>query len=65
MIAQWVAPIVGKMHIYQIEHRELAEKLGVTPQYVSMVLNGKKEPKTAKERFAITSTRQGRLSFAS
>lgn len=51
MIAQWIAGAVGKMHIHRIENRELASKMGFTPQYVSMVLNGKKTPKNAESRF--------------
>lgn len=51
MIAQWAGEIVGKLHEHRIEHRQLAAKLGVTPEYVSMVLNGKKTPKNAEARF--------------
>ncbi len=48
---QWIANIVGKMHINKITNIELSEQLNCTPQYVSMVLNGKKTPKSAEKRF--------------
>lgn len=51
MIAQWTADLVGKMHQYGVKKIELAKELDVTPEYVSMILNGHKEPKNAKEKF--------------
>ena len=44
MPAQWTAEVIGKMHLYGIKIQELAEYLDYHPKYVSMVLNGKKEP---------------------
>ena len=51
MPAQWTGDVVGQMHLYHITKRELADGLGVTPEYVSMVLNGHREPPGAEERF--------------
>ena len=45
----WIADIVGKMHINKITNKDIAIKMGVTPEYISMLLNGKKTTKTAKE----------------
>ena len=39
------------MHLSHITKRELADGLDVTPEYVSMVLNGHREPSGAEERF--------------
>lgn len=39
----WTANVVGRMHRYGIKGDELARKCGYSPQYLSMVLNGKKE----------------------
>lgn len=50
-IPKWTGQLVGKMHNYRITNIELAEVLGYDKNYVSMVLNGKKTPKGAKERF--------------
>lgn len=51
MPAQWTAEIVGQMHKYKIAKKRLAEKMGVTPEYVSMVLNGHRNPAGAEQRF--------------
>ena len=49
-LEKWIADAVGLMHINRITNCELAEKLDVTPEYVSMILNGKKAPAHAEER---------------
>lgn len=51
MLAQWICDLVGKMHKWKISKKALAEYLGVTPEYVSMVLNGHREPAGAEEKF--------------
>ena len=43
MPAQWTADVVGKMHLLRISKRQIAEQMGVTPEYVSMVLNGHRD----------------------
>lgn len=47
---QWIAEAVGKMHINKITQTQLAEEMGVTNDYVWMILNGKKAPKGIRER---------------
>ena len=51
MPAQWTGDLVGQMHNNKITKRQLAEYMGVTPEYVSMVLNGHREPAGAEETF--------------
>jgi transcriptional regulator with XRE-family HTH domain len=51
MLAQWICDLVGKMHKWKISKKELAAELDVTPEYVSMILNGHREPTGAKEKF--------------
>lgn len=51
MPAQWTAELIGEMHLKKVSKKMLAEKMGVTPEYVSMVLNGHREPAGAEERF--------------
>lgn len=51
MIPKWTGHLVGKMHNNKVTNIDLAEKLGYDKNYVSMVLNGKKTPKGARERF--------------
>lgn len=51
MPAQWTAEIIGEMHLYRISKKSLAERLGMTPEYISMVLNGHRDPPGAEGRF--------------
>lgn len=51
MSKKWTGDLVGLMHDNKITQNQLAEKLGLTYQYVSMVLNGNREPNGAEERF--------------
>lgn len=51
MPAQWTAEIIGEMHLYRIAKKRLAEHLGVTPEYASMILNGHRNPPDAEARF--------------
>ena len=48
---KWTGDLVGLMHNHRISKADLADELGVTREYVSMVLNGHREPAGAKERF--------------
>lgn len=41
----WTGRIVGLLHTHRITQVELASELGLTAQYISMVLNGKKTSK--------------------
>ena len=51
MPEKWTGDLVGKMHNERVSCTELAEQLNMTNAYVSMVLNGKRTPPGAKERF--------------
>jgi predicted transcriptional regulator len=48
---KWTGNLVGLMHDYKISKTMLAEELGVTREYVSMVLNEHREPQGAEDRF--------------
>ena len=50
-IPKWTGHLVGKMHNNSITNIDLANELGYDKNYISMVLNGKKTPKGARERF--------------
>ena len=45
MVTEWTGRIVGLLHTHRITQAELAAELGLTAQYISMVLNGKKTSK--------------------
>lgn len=49
----WTANVVGRMHRYGIKGDELARKCGYSPQYLSMVLNGKKEFSSNESRLKV------------
>lgn len=51
MRKKWTGAIVGKMHVESITYEELAQKLGCTKAYVSMILNGSRNPAGAEQRF--------------
>ncbi len=46
----WTAHAVGLMHVHKITQIDLANHMGVTNDYISMILNRKKEPKNAEFR---------------
>lgn len=51
MLAQWIADLVGQMHKHRISMKELAVHMGLSREYVSMVLNGHREPAGAEQKF--------------
>ena len=50
MPEKWTGNLVGKMHNAKITQQDIADELGTTKAYVSMILNGTKTPKNAKQR---------------
>lgn len=51
MPEKWTGDIVALLHLHGITRIELAEKLGQHPKYVLAVLNGKRAPEGAEEKF--------------
>lgn len=51
MPKKWTGDLVGLMHDEKISFSELAEEIGVTNRYVSMILNGHREPAGAELKF--------------
>ena len=51
MPKKWTGDLVGLMHNHRIGKADLADELGVTREYVSMVLNGHRNPDDAEARF--------------
>lgn len=51
MPAQWTSDLVGKMHKYRISKTMLAAHMGLSREYVSMVLNGRRDPPGAEAKF--------------
>lgn len=42
MRPEWTKNAVGKMHQFGVKNIDLARRLNVTPEYVCMILNGKR-----------------------
>lgn len=46
----WTGEVVKQLHINGIAQKELAEEMGYTKEYMSMVLNSKREPSDVQTR---------------
>lgn len=51
MPEKWTGELLGRMHNERVSAADLAEELGCTKAYVSMVFNGARSPANARERF--------------
>lgn len=50
MPAKWSADLLGDMHLAGITAKQLAVEVGWNAKYLSVVLNGHKNPKGAEEK---------------
>ena len=50
MPEKWTGKLIGKMHNAGVTYQELANEMGVTKPYVSMLLNSKRSPAGVQER---------------
>ena len=50
MVEKWTGRLIGKMHNNDISITDLANELSVTKAYVSMILNGARKPRDAKNK---------------
>ena len=50
MPAQWTAEVIGKMHLNGITAKQLAAEVGWHDKYLSVVLNGHRNPAGAEEK---------------
>ena len=50
MPEKWTGRLIGKMHNERVTYDELAEEMGVSKAYVSMILNGDRKPSNIRER---------------
>lgn len=51
MMEKWTGDIIKEMHLHGITNKQLAKQLGYAPEYVSCIMNGKRTPKGAEQRF--------------
>ena len=47
---QWIADVVGTMHVYKVTQTALAKHMGWRRDYISRILSGSVAPKLAKEK---------------
>lgn len=47
---KWTGVFVGRCHNERVRLAEIAEAMGVSRAYVTMILSGKRNPPDAKER---------------
>lgn len=47
-VPEWTGEFVGRLHTHRVSQQELADALGVSRQYITMILNGWKTPTGAK-----------------
>lgn len=50
MLAQWIGDFVGRMHRHRITITHLSQEMDVTREYLSLILNGHREPSGIEER---------------
>lgn len=50
---KWTGKLVGQMHNNRVTRQELADEIGVTKQYVVMILNGHRSPRGAREMLEV------------
>lgn len=50
MRPEWTGEVIGKLHVHGLSIKELAESMGYTHEYLSVILNGKREPAGIQEK---------------
>ena len=46
----WTGKLVGKMHVNKVTNRDLANELGVTEQYVCMLLSSRSKSEKGRKK---------------
>ena len=50
MPEKWTGQLIGRMHNERITYEQLANEMGVNKAYISMILNGKRNPSNVQKR---------------
>ena len=50
MLAQWIGDFVGRMHRNRVTITQISREMGVSREYLSMILNGHREPLDIEKR---------------
>ena len=51
MPQEWTAEVVAQLHLHKLTIKQLAEEAGYTPEYLSMVLNGHRDPEKGEGQY--------------
>lgn len=54
MPEHWTGRVIGRMHNHNITMQELADRMGITRAYVSLLLNSKRNPPGIREKMEST-----------
>lgn len=46
----WTGEVVGALHVHNKTCKELADKMGIHEKYLSVILNGHRNPKGAETK---------------
>ncbi len=47
---EWTGEVAKQMHLYSISAADIAREMGCVRSYVTMILNGQREPRGGRER---------------
>lgn len=50
MNEKWTGNLIGKMHNEGVTYQDMADEMGVTKSYISMIFHGSRKPKGIKKR---------------
>ena len=50
MLAQWIGDFVGRMHCHRVTITQISQEMGVSREYLSMILNGHRNPSGIEDR---------------
>lgn len=50
MPEEWTGRLIGRMHNERVTVEEIANELGITKAYVSMILNSRRNPPNARDK---------------
>ena len=50
MLAQWIGDFVGQIRRHKVTITQISQEMGVSREYLSMILNGHREPKDIERR---------------
>lgn len=53
MRAEWTGALIGRMHNADVTMQDMADEIGCSKPYISMILNGVRNPSDARQRLEL------------